>query len=122
LLGLDERGFRVQNAYGNRDDTISGSALERKATAFACSFGSRKDKKIYSKINTVQELEFKLKSKDDPVLGQDFALTIRVRNISDNDRTFVLRMSAVASFYTGVPAEKITKEEFNTSIKGHECK
>ncbi|XP_064634743.1 protein-glutamine gamma-glutamyltransferase K-like [Lineus longissimus] len=112
-----EAGENVTGHYKHRE----GSALERKATAFACRFGSKRDKKIYSE-NSAQEVTFKMKAKEEPVLGEDFDLTIQVKNNSSQARTFTLTMYAVASFYTGIPGEKIKKEVFDNPIKANESK
>ncbi|XP_072885304.1 protein-glutamine gamma-glutamyltransferase K-like [Hemitrygon akajei] len=77
-----------------------GSDEERIAVETACRHGSRPNTYEYGRVQG--EVGAEVSAPDGVEMGQDFALTVKLRNSSDEARTLVLFVQAAVMFYTGV--------------------
>ncbi|XP_046550892.1 protein-glutamine gamma-glutamyltransferase K-like [Haliotis rubra] len=93
---------------------IEGSNEERVAVLTANQFGScRPD--VYEK--GTEDVQFDLDHSEDVFVGQDFDVILRVKNISTSERTLKTFLAARTMYYTGVSADRVKSQKFDTVLK-----
>lgn len=83
----------------------TGSKEERDIVEFVFKYSSRIKHKIYK--SEVEDVEFRLEVGDIVYAGNSFDAAVVVVNKSENTQNIKVNLTAVLSFYTGVPAKKL---------------
>ncbi len=89
---------------------LPGSDEERKAVQRAFRFSSRRKHRVYDV--PPPDVTFNLQVPDTVVIGNAFTVKVDLRNNSEETRHSTVRLTAVASYYTGVPCEKVGTKAF----------
>ncbi|XP_067649518.1 annulin-like [Haliotis asinina] len=91
-----------------------GTNEERVAVLTANQYGAcRPD--VYEK--GTEDVQFEFDHSQDVFVGQDFDVIIRVKNNSTSERTLTTFLAARTMFYTGVPADTVKSQKFDTVLK-----
>ena len=101
----------------------SGSNEERKSVFRAFRHSSRKEHRVYDV--EAPDVTFKLDCPDAVTLGEDFEIKVALQNQEDEARSVHVRLSAVASFYTGVTSQDVGVVDFVETLapkEGFVCK
>ncbi|XP_033115371.1 coagulation factor XIII A chain-like [Anneissia japonica] len=67
-----------------------------------------------------QDVEIKIETPDDAVVGSDFNITITMHNSSAEERNIEARLKVQACFYTGVTKERCKEELLSVKLKPKE--
>lgn len=97
-----------------------GSIEERNCVHRAFRYSSRKESKVYDIKEP--DVKFDLISPEKVTLGEDFKLEVKLKNITDEKRSVHMKISAVASFYTGVPSKHIASESIEETLEPNQAK
>lgn len=98
-------GSNMRNDVTNLYKHKEGSEAERKAVRRAFQFSSRKEHKVYKLLPP--DVTFTITPPEIPDVGEDVDVSIVMKNTSDEDRTVKAKLTAVVSFYTGVPSGRV---------------
>ena len=75
---------------------------------------SRREHRIYNIPEA--DVTFDLISPENVVIGEDFELKVKMKNKTEEERTVTAKVTAVVSFYTGVPSERVGAKSWTRTL------
>ncbi|XP_013398584.1 protein-glutamine gamma-glutamyltransferase K isoform X1 [Lingula anatina] len=91
-----------------------GSDAERAAVRHAFKFGSRREQKVYKP--EAEDVSFKITIPPVVATGKDFNVQLDLKNNGNSIRDVKATLTALTSFYTGVPSDRIKCQTFEITL------
>jgi len=98
----------------------SGSEEEREAVYRAFRYSARRRHQVYDIPEP--DVTFTLEAPFGVIVGDDFMLKVHLKNTTEEVRNVTVRLTAVASYYTGVPSERVGVKVFYEELGPQEGK